>query len=183
MKKLLLAMTALTALGLCASAANAFDGGGLPSTPTIPNPVVIPNNGQFPPMVCCTVASEGNSYGVGAAQGSGSTSGFGTWGTTSAGIAGYASLGAGGGTTNAQGALVSDPNQTAGSPGPGINLGTFAGSTSFAIGSGATLGAASSDTNGKGGFAADTASSSASGFGNGFAGSQANGAFGGAVEQ
>ena len=177
MKKLLLAMTALTALGLSASASEV--GGGLPSTPTIPNPVIIPNNGQFPPMIGGTVASEGNSYGVGSAFGKGSTSGFGTNGTTSAGIAGYSSLGAGGGTTNAQGALVSDPNQTAGSPGPGINLGTFAGSTSFAIGSGATLGAASSDTNGKGGFAADTASSSAAGFGNGFAGSQANGGFGG----
>ena len=172
MKKLFLAMTALTAVGLCVSAANA--GGTLPPTPTIPNPVVIPNNGQFPPMIGNTVASEGNSYGVGAAQGTGVTSGFGTWGTTSAGIAGYSSLGAGSATTNAQGALVSDPNQPAGALG-GNNFGTFAGSTSGAIGAGATIGAASSNTNGNGGFAADVASSQASGFGNGFGGSQANG--------
>jgi hypothetical protein len=80
MKKLLLAMTALTAVGLYGAKADVLD----PNAPVFVGPTAI---------------SAGASFGTGWSSGSGFALGKGTAGTSSGGIAGYSSIGQGGATT------------------------------------------------------------------------------------
>lgn len=163
MKKFLLTlMTTLGLAGLGASAANAQ----LPQIPNLPLTATV-----FPTVQTGPVAiSAGLSFGAGFAVGQGNANGFGDPGTFSGGVAGYQSIGQGGGTTFQNAVLgcgdcnsdtlkihSSTPNQfgtaffnleSSQPVGNDLNNHTYAGGTSFAIGGGATSGYAFANTNG-----------------------------------
>ena len=91
MKKFLLLLTALGMAGLGASAANA-------QAPQFPN---LPLTATAFPTVQTgqTAISAGLSFGTGFATGQGTATGTGDPGTIAGGVAGYQSIGQGGGTT------------------------------------------------------------------------------------